>query len=634
MKLSFFKPYVKYDVRFKYAKKRKLQELEAIILTIIYFQKLTNPDSNLINELVSKMNLKQKKWIGFLQQVISKMNNKEITYNHNVNFNELLLGDIDINPTVENNIKNNSFYGLDEKEQTKDYTFITDPNSIKLELLLDNQNDYELWNLSNELKYLCKDTNSRIDDYLDKWFSEMYESEILKESDIQNRESNENIVFLPISYESSIDFNNKTININNKDFYELYQKSKKYNFLDQMFNRLQQDVNKLAESNGVEFTNFITDINEFDDIRTNLISQFNEFNIDNYTLIVYNGNLVKIGIKYDKFLVNTDFYEINFPIISYQNLNNHELEKIWNENLLNIDITKSGDDNPIELKVKALKEKIYDNLKNNEQKELINKLILSNYKVNFSIPSYKSIIIDNVNKIDDFDITWIFGESVDLNEFKQIYKNTKNQLDILKNIKNHFYCSSSDKINFLFDEFSLSYNDYFVQHDEIQKINKLKSTIDNLLTINDIDEISLEFDKIHSLLNQKWDLNENKNYITKLKEKLNKHHDKLIRNKKDDLVKEIYKILENNIIGGIDDYLTKKCPNVTNKTNGEKLDFCVKNNLINKEHKSLISEILNLRNKFAHEGKEKTFKQYKEKSIKDLNDIYQKLKKFKEIMEN
>lgn len=616
MKLRFFKPYVKYDVRFKYAKKRKLQELEAIILTIIYFQKLSNPDSNLINELVSKMNLNQKKWIGFLQQVISKMNNKEITYN--VNFNELLLGDIDINPTVENNIKNNSFYGLDENETTKDYTFITDPNSIKLEPLEDNQNDYELWNLSNELKHLCKDTNSRIKDYLENWFSERYESEILKNTDIQNIKSNENIVFLPIFYESSIDFNNKTININNKDFYELYEKSKKYNFLDQMFNSLQQYVNELVESNGVEFTNFITDINEFNDIRENLIPKFKEFNIDNYTLIVYNGNLVKIGIKYDKFLVNTDFYEINFPIISYQNLNNNELEKIWIE----------------KHKIGNFKEKIYDNLKNNEQKELINKLILSNYKDNFSIPSYKSIIIDNVNKIDDFDITWIFGESVNLNEFKQIFKNIKNQLDILKNIKNHFDCSSSDKINFLFDEFSLSYNDYFVQHDEIQKINNIKSTINNLLTINDIDEFSSEFDKIDSSLNQKWDLKENKNYITQLKGKLNEHKDKLITNKKDDLVKEIYKILENHIIGGIDDYLTKKCPNVTIKTNGEKFDFCVKNNLINKEHKSLISDILELRNKFAHEGKEKTLKQYNEKSIKDLNDIYQKLKNFKEIMEN
>lgn len=617
MKLRFFKPYVKYDVRFKYAKKRKLQELEAIILTIIYFQKLSNPDSNLINELASKMNLNQKKWIGFLQQVISKMNNKEITYDYNINFNELLLGDIDINPTVVNNIKNNSFYGLDENEQTKDYTFITDPNSIKLEQL-NNQNDCELWNLSNELKYLCKDTNNRIKDYLDKWFSEMYESEILKNTDIQNIKSNENIVFLPIFYESSIDFNNKTININNKDFYELYEKSKKYNFLDQMFNRLQQDVNKLVLSNEVEFTNFITDINEFNDIWENLISKFSEFNIDNYTLIVYNGNLVKIGVKYDKFLVNTDFYEINFPIISYQNLNNNELEKIWNE--------KHNREN--------FKEKIYDNLKNNEQKELINKLILSNYKDNFSIPSYKSIIIDNVNKIDDFDITWIFGEAVNLNEFKQIYKNIKNQWDILKNIKNHFNPSSSNKINFLFDEFSLSYNDYFVQHDEIQKINNIKSTINNLLTINDIDEFSSEFNKIDSLLNQKWDLNENRNYIKQLKEKLNEHYDKLITNKKDYLVKEIYKILENDIMGGIDDYLKNKCPNVTNKTNGEKLDYCVKNNLINKEHKSLISDILKLRNKFAHEGKEKTFKQYNEKSIKDLNDIYQKLKNFIEIMEN
>ncbi len=615
MKLRFFKPYVKYDVRFKYAKKRKLQELEAIILTIIYFQKLTNPDSNLINELVSKMNLNQKKWIEFLQQVISKMNNKEITYD--VNFNELLLGDININPTVANNIKNNSFYGLDENEQTKDYIFITDPNSIKLEQL-DNQNNYELWNLSNELKSLCKDTNSRIKDYLENWFSEMHESEILKNTDPQNTKSNENIVFLPIFYESSIDFNNKTININNKDFYELYEKSKKYNFLDQMFNSLQQYVNKLAESNGVEFTNFITDINEFNDIRLNLISKFNEFNIDNYKLIIYNGNLVKIGINMTNFLVNTDFYEINFPIISYQNLNNNELEKIWNE----------------KNKISYFKEKIYDNLKNNEQKELINKFILSNYKDNFSIPSYKSIIIDNVNKIDDFDITWIFGESVDLNAFKQIYKNIKNQLDILKNIKNHFNPSSSDKINFLFDEFSLSYNDYFVQHDEIQKINNIKSTIDNLLTINDIDEFSSEFNKINPLLNKKWDLNENKNYITQLKDKLNEHKDKLITNKKDDLVKEIYKILENHIIGGIDDYLTNKCPNVTIKTNGEKFDFCVKNNLINKEHKSLISDILNLRNKFAHEGKEKTLKQYKEKSIEDLNDIYQKLKNFIEIMEN
>ncbi len=614
MKLRFFKPYVKYDVRFKYAKKRKLQELEAIILTIIYFQKLRNPNSSLINELVSKMNLNQKKWIGFLQQVISKMNNKEITYN--VNFNELLLGDIIINPTVENNIKNNSFYGLDENEQTKDYTFITDPNSIKLEPL--NQNDFELWNLSNELKSLCKDTNSRIKDYLENWFSERNESEILKNTDPQNTQSNENIVFLPIFYESSIDFNNKTININNKDFYELYEKSKKYNFLDQMFNSLQQYVNELAESNGVEFTNFITDINEFNDIRENLIPKFKEFNIDNYILIVYNGNLVKIGVKYDKFLVNTDFYEINFPIISYQNLNNNELEKIWNE----------------KHKIKNFKEEIYDNLKNNEQKEIINKLILSNYKDNFSIPSYKSIIIDNVNKIDDFDITWIFGESVDLNEFKQICKNIKNQLDILKNIKNHFNPSSSNKINFLFDEFSLSYNDYFVQHDEIQKINNIKSTIDNLLTINDIDKFSSELNNINSSLNQKWDLKENKNYITQLKEKLNEHKYKLITNKKDDLVKEIYNILENNIMGGIDDYLTEKCPNVTNKTNGEKFDYCVKNNLINKEHKSLISEILNLRNKFAHEGKEKTLKQYKEKSIEDLNDIYQKLKKFKEIMEN
>lgn len=615
MKLRFFKPYVKYDVRFKYAKKRKLQELEAIILTIIYFQKSKNPNSILINELVSKMNLNQKKWIGFLQQVISKMNNKEITYN--VNFNELLLGDIIINPTVANNIKNDSFYGLDENEKTKVYTFITDPISIKLELL-GNQNNYELWNLSNELKYLCNDTNSRINDCLEKWFSEEYESEILKKIDIQNIKSNEKIVFLPIFYESSIDFNNKTINIHNKDFHELYEKSKKYNFLDQMLDSLQQDVNKLVESNGVEFTNFITDIDEFNDIRINLISKFNEFNIDNYTLIVYNGNLVKIGVKYNKFLVNTNFYEINFPRISYQNLNNNELKEIWNE----------------KHKIRNFKEKIYDNLKNNEQKELINKLILSNYKDNFSIPSYKSIIIDNVNKIDDFDITWIFCESVDLNEFKQIYKNIKNQLDILKNIKNHFYCSSSNKINFLFDEFSLSYNDYFVQHDEIQKINNIKSTIDNLLTINDIDEFSLELNKINSLLNQKWDLNENRNYITQLKEILNKHKDKLITNKKDNLLKAIYDILENVIMGGIDDYLTKKCDDVTIKSNGEKFDFCVKNNLINKEDKSLISDILKLRNKFVHDGKEKTFKQYKEKSIKDLNNIYQKLKNFKEIMEN
>ncbi len=210
-----------------------------------------------------------------------------------------------------------------------------------------------------------------------------------KSIEILNEEttSNQNIVFIPEIFDSEIDIENKTIKINNKDFYDLFEFANQYDILEQMFYNLQISIDKIIKNNNLEFENLILDINEYVNINDE-INNYKSVFISNKDFIIYNGSITEIGVKSHDFVLNNDCYNLSFPVITYHILSENETQKL---------LTYTNKEN------NGFK-KILDMLTNIEQKNIFISNILNNYKDYYTNNEYKKIIIENVNDISYIDI--------------------------------------------------------------------------------------------------------------------------------------------------------------------------------------------------------------------------------------
>lgn len=68
MKLKFVKPYSLYHLSFHFRKQRNLQELEAILLTSIYYSK-GNKSLEITKYLEQTLNLSPTKWSEFVYSI-------------------------------------------------------------------------------------------------------------------------------------------------------------------------------------------------------------------------------------------------------------------------------------------------------------------------------------------------------------------------------------------------------------------------------------------------------------------------------------------------------------------------------------------------------------------------------------
>ncbi len=91
---------------------------------------------------------------------------KELNFNKDIKFNELLLGDIVINNSVRKNLDNDKFIGLDVNEKVIQKYFLLDIKTK--ELFVETNEKTERLNLSDKILDLCEQKNNHVSDLLDK----------------------------------------------------------------------------------------------------------------------------------------------------------------------------------------------------------------------------------------------------------------------------------------------------------------------------------------------------------------------------------------------------------------------------------------------------------------------------------
>lgn len=611
MKLIFYKPFCEYDVRYKYSEPRELYELQAIILSIINYSQEKN--KIMIDLLLSKMNL-EPKWRHFIENIFSSMIGKELNFNKDIKFNELLLGDIVINNSVRKNLDNDKFIGLDVNEKVIQKYFLLDIKTK--ELFVETNEKTERLNLSDKILDLCEQKNNHVSDLLDKWFEQNYSHYMCKSIEILNEEttSNQNIVFIPEIFDSEIDIENKTIKINNKDFYDLFEFANQYDILEQMFYNLQISIDKIIKNNNLEFENLILDINEYVNINDE-INNYKSVFISNKDFIIYNGSITEIGVKSHDFVLNNDCYNLSFPVITYHILSENETQKL---------LTYTNKEN------NGFK-KILDMLTNIEQKNIFISNILNNYKDYYTNNEYKKIIIENVNDISYIDINWLFSKLVSNEEFIQIWNKLKDPIQLLKDSKKIELDGSEPKINYLYEEHSIGYKQYNINHLDIEMFKKTDKLANEILKIDNLIKFREKQNEMNKILKYNIMLKEVKNDIDALNKNISSYEEKLIMKEKNELILHIYNYIDSKIKGHIDEFLKQICDDSTLKWNAEKIKSIKDKKKLDDNDIKLLEWANKERNDWSHATRESIMEKFSKFNLDELNQYYDKWKEVTKI---
>ena len=150
MKLKFVKPYSLYHLSFHFRKQRNLQELEAILLTSIYYSK-GNKSLEIAKYLEQTLNLSPTKWSEFVYSILNNMNGNEISFPNDISFQNLLVGDIVIDKQIQNYIEKDKFYGMQPKDEVKQEEFLVDLQNTNYIFKKNNIPIINVSNLSKEL---------------------------------------------------------------------------------------------------------------------------------------------------------------------------------------------------------------------------------------------------------------------------------------------------------------------------------------------------------------------------------------------------------------------------------------------------------------------------------------------------
>lgn len=423
---KFPKLYSKYELDYQLCKSRELNEIEAIILAIIIDAKANDNNSkNLLEYLLSKMNIQKDKWSEFIARILNKLLKDELQIKNkklenNWKLDELFIGDIEINEDIKFNINKDKYIGLGEIEISKQCKLII--NIKNRSNYIEINKDSKIINLENlpaGLINYSKDINKFNHDIINSFIKEKYQNLILKNFSITNIEeykSNSNLVWsLDKDYEFNLDFNNWKISFEQKELYELCEFMIEYNVLDQFTKTFEQEINSKINLKIDEISpnnwKYIEDIDQYNDLNKQVIE--NNAKLQKLVnLAIYQDELVLINKQITKFDFYNEQTKLNIYLLTYSNIENDKLLQILKE---------SPNFNWIEILKK---------IKNNNQKYIIEKWIITNYEDLFNNEIYKQWIIDNFQNIDPINVKWLFSLDVKLIDFEKLL--LKNNFKIIK----------------------------------------------------------------------------------------------------------------------------------------------------------------------------------------------------------
>lgn len=619
MKLKFVKPYSLYHLSFHFRKQRNLQELEAILLTSIYYSK-GNKSLEIAKYLEQTLNLSPTKWSEFVYSILNNMNGNEISFPNDISFQNLLVGDIVIDKQIQNYIEKDKFYGMQPKDEVKQEEFLVDLQNTNY---IFKKNNIPIINDSNLSKELIAVYEKNQEENKNKCIEEMLKDKsdaILKDvEDINDQDDYfNNIVFSNFQNEfecSKIDFENNNIEIPNKSFYEFIEKMVQFNTLNIVLRYFEKDINKNSELfpqiGTTRIGKPILDINDYEDI-IKMVAKNNELLNQNKNIGIYQHEICVFDSKEEIFKINNDdLLKFKMKKIYYSVLNDREY---FNE-LINQTINSINWLNWLKA------------TNNETQKSIIKQYIFDNYIELSQSQDYKEFIINNFDHIEDIKLEWIFSSLINMEEFKKLTKinNTKiiemlnsSKIDSLTNSDNN----GVNKINYLYSECDYSIENLNKNIKEVKEelelineINKLKDTND-LKLINDAIKLS-----------DQLVFNENKDKYSPL---LKTQYDEIVKNNKKLIIEELEILYLNKIRGKIDKLFRQLSGNDDPKST-------LHDNLIIIEKKQKLNEniiekfhwIKRERNKFSHKEKEEI---EKELSKFNLNELQEYLDKWKEVI--
>lgn len=623
MKLKFVKPYSLYHLSFHFRKQRNLQELEAILLTSIHYSK-DNKSLEITKYLEQTLNLSPTKWSEFVRSILNNMNGNEINFPNDISFQNLLVGDIEIEEPIKNYIEKDKFYGMQPKDEVKQEEFLVDLQNTNY---IFKKNNIPIINVSNLSKELIAVYEKNKEENKNKCIEEMLKDKsdaILKDVEDINYQDDyfNNIVFSNFQNEfecSKIDFENNNIEIPNKSFYEFIEKMVQFNTLNIVLRYFEKDFEKDINKNNELFPHVgttrvekpILDINDYKDI-IKMVAKNNELLNQNKNIGIYQHEICVFDSKEEIFKINNDdFLKFKMKKIYYSVLNDKEY---FNE-LINQTINSINWLNWLKA------------TNNETQKSIIKQYILDNYIELSQSQDYKEFIINNFDHIEDIKLEWIFSSLINMEEFKTLTKinNTKiiemlnsSKIDSLTNSDNN----GVKKINYLYSEYDYSIENLNKNIKEVKEELELINEINKLKDTNDLKLINDAIKLLDQLV-----FNENKDKYSPL---LKTQYDEIVKNNKKLIIDELEILYLNKIRGKIDKFFRQLSGNDDPKsTLHDNLRIIEKKQKLDKNIIEKFHWIKRERNKFSHKEKEDIEKElFKFK----LNELQEYLDKWKEVI--
>lgn len=619
MKLKFVKPYSLYHLSFHFRKQRNLQELEAILLTSIYYSK-DNKSLEITKYLEQTLNLSPTKWSEFVYSILNNMNGNEISFPNDISFQNLLVGDIEIEEPIKHYIEKDKFYGMQPKDEVKQEEFLVDLQNTNY---IFKKNNIPIINVSNLSKELIAVYEKNKEENKNKCIEEMLKDKsdaILKDvEDINDQDDYfNNIVFSNFQNEfecSKIDFENNNIEIPNKSFYEFIEKMVQFNTLNIVLRYFEKDINKNSELfpqiGTTRIGKPILDINDYEDI-IKMVAKNNELLNQNKNIGIYQHEICVFDSKEEIFKINNDdLLKFKMKKIYYSVLNDREY---FNE-LINQTINSINWLNWLKA------------TNNEAQKSIIKQYIFDNYIELSQSQDYKEFIINNFDHIEDIKLEWIFSSLINMEEFKKLTKinNTKiiemlnsSKIDSLTNSDNN----GVNKINYLYSECDYSIENLNKNIKEVKEELELINEINKLKDTNDLKLINDAIRLLDQLV-----FNENKDKYSPL---LKTQYDEIVKNNKKLIIEELEILYLNKIRGKIDKFFRQLSGNDDPKsTLHDNLIIIEKKQKLDKNIIEKFHWIKRERNKFSHKEKEDI---EKELSKFKLNELQEYLDKWKEVI--
>ena len=629
MEIKIYQPYLQYETRFFLKKERDLNEIESLILLAIKFSG-NEKSKNLIDFLSEKFNLDKNKWQDFIIEILEcSQKTGEINKKEEIDWKDLLVGEIEFNPIVSKNLEYSNFKGLEFQDIVKDKTiYVGLWNRNDLRELIDPKKGKTINDNAEQLIKIAKSHNNEgiINECGEKLLNEynaiFFRKEFLNKEEINQHK---NILFFPTQ---TFDFEikgNRIINDDKlfSDLLESYQKNHIDYFLKSQLEEYfstrvtLDEVERMNESDNLnqEYQR-IEDFNLYQQMleaRTVFKRSFNSDPIgSNLNFFFYKNDFIILKQKIEELTLKTSNIKVNIAFLHYKktkiniknfvelNIENKDLLKIWEQ----------------------INEQ---NLKTEFKTELLNNVIRF-----FAISqNNKQWVIQNINDTNNIDKDWLFSTSVSYGDFKNMFlqPNNKNLFEVVKNHDSvlnfddpHFV--NSEKVNWLYEHFKVEFQDLNISS---KQLDIYDSIINSKYDQNNLDSLQFFIKKLEEEI-AKIKI---KSLEVKLKPKLNQlkiTEDELIQKNKDTIIDQMLKIFNEELKGGIDDYL-KELTGLKNKENKVMLDYAKEKKLVDPQTAKRLERLNKRRNQYAHSKNEDIRNDLSKKDLNILKQEYEELKR-------